>query len=70
MKMPGYVRLFNGKNSAADYTEISYYDEAGHAVAPDEASRILIRQLRRDGTVVKETRGYCGKPSKRSHRIA
>ncbi len=60
MKMPGSVKLFYGKNHVADYTEISYFDDADNPVDPDEASRILIREMKADGTVLKETWGFCG----------
>ncbi|MBR5421925.1 MAG: hypothetical protein IK115_12345 [Lachnospiraceae bacterium] len=60
MKMLGSVKLFCGKNSVADYTEISYYDDEDRLVEPDEASRILIREMLADGTVLKETWGFCG----------
>ena len=64
--MLGCVKLFNSKQSRVDYTEISYYDDADNMVDPEEASRIRIREMLSDGTVVKESWGFCGKPVKRS----
>ncbi|MCR4690643.1 MAG: hypothetical protein K5739_04810 [Lachnospiraceae bacterium] len=58
--MIGCVKLFNGKQSKGDYTEISYYDDADREVAPEEASRVRIREILANGEVVKESWGFCG----------
>ena len=63
--MTGCVKLFGGKNRG-DYTEITYYDETGNQVDPEEASRIRIREILSNGAVVKETWGFVGKPDKRT----
>lgn len=39
-----------------DYSEIFYFDDDGNATDKSEASKIMIRELLDDGTVVNETR--------------
>ena len=63
--MIGSVKLFNGRQSRGDYTEINYYDEQDRPADPEEAVRIRIREMLSNGTVVKETWGFCGKAGKR-----
>ena len=62
--MIGCVKLFNGNHNQGDYTEITYYDDADQMVDPEEASRIRIREMLADGTVIKESWGFCGKGRK------
>ena len=62
--MIGCVKLFNGNHNRGDYTEITYYDDADQMVDPEEASRIRIREMLADGTVIKESWGFCGKGRK------
>ena len=63
--MTGYVRLFNGNRNRGDYTEITYYDETGKQVDPEEAVRVRIREILASGEPVKETWGYCGQPRRK-----
>ena len=58
--MIGCVKLFNGNHNRGDYTEITYYDDTDQMVDPEEASRIRIREMLADGTVIKESWGFCG----------
>ena len=62
--MIGCVKLFNGNHNRGDYTEITYYDDTDQMVDPEEASRIRIREMMADGTVIKESWGFCGKGRK------
>ena len=57
--MIGCVKLFNGNHNRGDYTEITYYDDADQMVDPEEASGIRIREMLADGTVIKESWGFC-----------
>lgn len=62
--MIGCVKLFNGNHNRGDYTEITYYDDTDQMVDPEEASKIRIREMMADGTVIKESWGFCGKGRK------
>ena len=62
--MIGCVKLFNGNHNRGDYTEITYYDDTDQMVDPEEASRIRIREMMADGTVIKESWGFRGKGRK------
>ena len=63
--MIGCVKLFNSNHNRGDYTEITYYDETDRMIDPQEASRVRIREMLADGSVVKESWGFCGIPVKR-----
>ena len=62
--MIGCVKLFNGIHDRGDYTEIAYYDDADQMVDPGEATRVRIREMLLDGTVIKESWGFCGRVGK------
>ena len=64
-QMIGCVKLFSGKHNRGDYTEITYYDETDIMVDPQEATRVRIREMLADGTVIKESWGFCGFPVKK-----
>ncbi len=64
--MIGCVKLFNGNHNLGDYTEITYYDDTDRMVDPEEATRVRIREMLSDGTVIKESWGFCGKVARRT----
>ncbi len=64
LKMLGCVKLFNSVHDRGDYTEITYYNDTDQMVDPEEASRVRIREMLSDGTVIKESWGFCGKVRK------
>jgi len=43
--------------SGGDYSEIFYFDKAGNAVDADHAARCIIRECKKDGTLIRETYG-------------
>jgi hypothetical protein len=64
--MIGCVKLFNGNFNRGDYTEITYYDDADRMVDPEEATRVRIREILADGSVIKESWGFCGKVTRKT----
>ena len=62
--LTGSLRYRDEFPVVGDYTEITYYDDTDQMVDPEEASRIRIREMMADGTVIKESWGFCGKGRK------
>ena len=54
-----YKRIDEKTPSGGDYSEIYYYDDSGHPVDEDQATRCVIRECKADGTLLNESFGIC-----------
>ena len=56
-----YERTDEPTPNGGDYSEIYYFDEAGNSCDSKEATRCIIRECMKDGTLIQETYGLCKK---------
>lgn len=54
-----HERVDDPTPSGGDYSEIFYFDKAGNAVDADHAVSCIIRECKKDGALIQETRGIC-----------
>jgi len=54
-----HKRIDGPTPNGGDYSEIFYFDNDGNAVDADHATRCVIRECKKDGTLVYETHGNC-----------
>lgn len=54
-----YTRINEKTPTGGDYSEILYLDDAGNLVDETVATKCVIRECKRDGTLVNETVGVC-----------
>lgn len=52
-----HKRIDGPTPNGGDYSEIFYFDKAGNAVDADHAARCIIRERKKDGTLICETYG-------------
>ena len=56
-----YKKIIGNTPSGGDYSEIYYFDLDWSNVDEENASNCIIRECKSDGTLVKETFGFCNK---------
>lgn len=53
-------RIEGATPAGGDYAEIFYTDDAGNPAEKESATMCIIRECKKDGTIVNETFGLCG----------
>ena len=59
--MANYQRIDEPTPKGGDYSEIYYFDSNGKIVDESKATKCVIRECKKDGTLVNETFGFCGR---------
>ena len=60
--MASYYRTNESTPAGGDYSEIYYLDDLHNVVDEEEATICIIRECKKDGTLVNETFGFVKKP--------
>ena len=56
-----YKKVIHNTPAGGDYSKIYYFDSNFNIVDEENASNCIIRECKSDGTLVKETFGFCNK---------
>ena len=59
-----YKKIIGNTPPGGDYSEIYYFDSNFNIVDEENASKCIIRECKSDGTLVKETFGFCNEDNK------
>ena len=63
--MASYYRTDEPTPAGGDYSEIYYLDDQHNVVDEEEATRCIICECKKDGTLVNETFGFCKNSNQR-----